>query len=255
MCVNQYSYICICLHASTYLYTPASPFCPRNRAIHGDKVIVEILPRNQWTSARNNVLSFHDTSTGKALHSYASFLSFLLIVLFQCSVNCVTSQHRISDWMFCNLCWSHEDAASNSSIVSVMSVMELGSMSQHCFPYVVRAIPAVGCVRVRVVCWVGNGSRDLPKGSSMGATLAFRRTGMCIAPPTWHMRCAAWYYKYRCMLFCNPSSRESGTLVITESFGLRHQEEPCACGEPRVSQDNTYTVLNNLSCFSFALLF
>ena len=103
---------------------------------------------------------------------------------------------------------------------------------------VVRAIPAVGCVRVRVVCWVGNGSRDLPKGSSMGATLAFRRTGMCIAPPTWHMRCAAWYYKYRCMLFCNPSSRESGTLVITESFGLRHQEEPCACGEPRVSQDN-----------------
>ena len=37
--------------------------------------------------------------------------------------------------------------------------------------------------------------------------------------------------------FCNPSSRESGTLVITESFGLRHQEEPCACGEPRVSQD------------------
>ena len=23
--------------------------------------------------------------------------------------------------------------------------------------------------------------------------------------------------------------RESGTLVITESFGLRHQEEPCAC--------------------------
>ena len=104
---------------------------------------------------------------------------------------------------------------------------------------VVRAIPAVGCVRVRVVCWVGNGSRDLPKGSSMGATLAFRRTGMCIAPPTWHMRCAAWYYKYRCMLFCNPSSRESGTLVITESFGLRHQEEPCACGEPRVSQDNS----------------
>ena len=104
---------------------------------------------------------------------------------------------------------------------------------------VVRAIPAVGCVRVRVVCWVGNGSRDLPKGSSMGATLAFRRTGMCIAPPTWHMRCAAWYYKYRCMLFCNSSSRESGTLVITESFGLRHQEEPCACGEPRVSQDNT----------------
>ena len=103
---------------------------------------------------------------------------------------------------------------------------------------VVRAIPAVGCVRVRVVCWVGNGSRDLPKGSSMGATLAFRRTGMCIAPPTWHMRCAAWYYKYRCMLFCNPPSRESGTLVITESFGLRHQEEPCACGEPRVSQDN-----------------
>ena len=68
---------------------------------------------------------------------------------------------------------------------------------------VVRAIPAVGCVRVRVVCWVGNGSRDLPKGSSMGATLAFRRTGMRIAPPTWHMRCAAWYYKYRYMLFCN----------------------------------------------------
>ena len=106
---------------------------------------------------------------------------------------------------------------------------------------VVRAIPAVGCVRVRVVCWVGNGSRDLPKGSSMGATLAFRRTGMRIAPPTWHMRCAAWYYKYRCMLFCNRASRESGTLVITESFGLRHQEEPCACGEPRVSHDNIIT--------------
>ena len=34
--------------------------------------------------------------------------------------------------------------------------------------------------------------------------------------------------------------RESGTLVITESFGLRHQEEPCACGEPRVSQDNIW---------------
>ena len=116
------------------------------------------------------------------------------------------------------------------------------------FACVVRAIPAVGCVRVRVVCWVGNGSRDLPKGSSMGATLAFRRTGMCIAPPTWHMRCAAWYYKYRCMLFCNPPSRESGTLVITESFGLRHQEEPCACGEPRVSPDNTCSCVNVFAC-------
>ena len=54
-----------------------------------------------------------------------------------------------------------------------------------------------------------------------------------------HLRrtCAAWYYKYRCMLFLQPASRESGTLVITESFGLRHQEEPCACGEPRVSHD------------------
>ena len=120
--------------------------------------------------------------------------------------------------------------------------------------YVVRATPAVGCVRVRVVCWVGNGSRDLPKGSSMGATLAFRRTGMCIAPPTWHMRCAAWYYKYRCMLFCNPSSRESGTLVITESFGLRHQEEPCACGEPRVSPDNTYNKQNQVDKGNVVLL-
>ena len=120
---------------------------------------------------------------------------------------------------------------------------------------VVRAIPAVGCVRVRVVCWVGNGSRDLPKGSSMGATLAFRRTGMCIAPPTWHMRCAAWYYKYRCMLFCNPSSRESGTLVITESFGLRHQEEPCACGEPRVSQDNIWRPTWVVICPSVGFFF
>ena len=120
---------------------------------------------------------------------------------------------------------------------------------------VVRAIPAVGCVRVRVVCWVGNGSRDLPKGSSMGATLAFRRTGMCIAPPTWHMRCAAWYYKYRCMLFCNPSSRESGTLVITESFGLRHQEEPCACGEPRVSPDNIWRPTWVVICPSVGFFF
>ena len=121
----------------------------------------------------------------------------------------------------------------------IRDLQETNFLNELTCPCVVRAIPAVGCVRVRVVCWVGNGSRDLPKGSSMGATLAFRRTGMCIAPPTWHMRCAAWYYKYRCMLFLQPSSRESGTLVITESFGLRHQEEPCACGEPRVSQDNT----------------